>query len=183
MSTDVAKESTAPNQSDDAQSSASLYFQAAFCAAVSLVVCVLVIAGYHLLMQSKTKTGMIDVAALLEANEVMFTERISRPNVTEADKEQAMEFARQTGPKIERAVFDIQQECKCLLLAKAAVVGDTAIDYTPRVKAAIGMESVDVAQLQERIRNRMKVSTDSGSNAASASTQPAPRADHLKGGQ
>lgn len=185
MTQDVAKQDlnelnavseAPPSSAEDASSQAtgmkSLYGQAALSGVVALIVSIVVLATYHLFTHARSKPGMVDVASLLEMNELMFTERISKPGISEADKEQALEMVRQTAPKIEAAVFDIQRECNCLLLTKPAVVGDTAIDYTPRIRKALGFDNVDPALIQARIRGyiRAKSADKPAANASQAAS-------------
>lgn len=184
MTQDVAKEDSsasgdvpaagAEDASTPVTGMKSLYGQAALSGLVSLAVSVAVLAGYHVMTQGKSKPGMVDVASLLEINELIFTEKISKPGASEADKEQALEQVKHAAPKIEQAVLEIQQECNCLLLTKPAVVGDTAIDYTPRIRKALGFDSVDAAQLQARIRGHMrsKSGDEAGAPAGASASMP-----------
>lgn len=161
----------------------SLYGQAALSGLVALVVSAAVLTTYHFITHAKSKPGMVDVASLLEVNELIFTERISKPGASEADKELALEQVRHAAPKIEQAVFEIQKECDCLLLAKPAVVGDTAIDYTPRIRKVLGFENVDTAQLQARIRGHMRSKSSEQAGQATGESASTPGNDSLGGQQ
>lgn len=140
----------------------SVYAIAGVAAFVSIVVSGSALAGYHALFGHKEKIGMVDIAGILETSEAMFTEILAKPNVTDADREAAYTLVRQTGPRLEAALSEVQAACGCLLLAKAAVVGAGAIDYTPQVKASIGIDKVDLGAVQGRIRDAMSSTKKEG---------------------
>lgn len=146
----------ATSTSDDNSKPMSVYAIAGIAAFVSVVVSVSAIAGYHTLFGQKQKIGMVDIAGILETSEVMFTEMLSRGRVSDTDRQAAYELVRETGPKLDAAIAELQHTCDCVLMTKAAVVGAGAIDYTPQVKAALGLDKVDVKALQARIRDAMQ---------------------------
>ena len=134
----------------------SIYALAGVAAFVSIIVSVSVMAGYHALFAQKQKIGMVDIAGILETSEVVFTEMLSRDRVSDVDRQAAYDLVKETGPKLDAAITELQHTCDCVLMTKAAVVGAGAIDYTPQVKAKLGIDKVDVKALQERIRDAMQ---------------------------
>lgn len=150
----------APTAAPDAQVESdagriSLYGIAGVAAFVSLVVGSSLLAGYHAIVAPSNKFAMVDVAGVLETKEVVFTEIITKPGVSDQDRAAAYEMVRQTGPQLDAALGELQKECDCIILAKAAVVGDGAVDLTPRLRARLGIEHVDVKAIQSTIRARM----------------------------
>lgn len=134
----------------------SVYAIAGIAAFVSVIVSVSAMAGYHALFAQKQKIGMVDIAGILETSEVVFTEMLSRGRVSDVDRQAAYDLVRETGPKLDAAIAELQHTCDCVLMTKAAVVGAGAIDYTPQVKAKLGIDKVDVKALQARIRDVMQ---------------------------
>lgn len=134
----------------------SVYAVAGIAAFVSLIVAISSMAGYHALFGQKQKVGVVDIVGILETSEVMFTEMLSRGRVSDDDRQAAYDMVRQTGPKLDAAIAELQRSCDCVLMTKAAVVGSGAIDYTPQVKATLGIDKVDVKALQTRIRDAMQ---------------------------
>jgi hypothetical protein len=60
---------------------------------------------------------------------------LSRPNVSDEDREAAYLMVSRIGPAIERAVDRLQKECGCTIVVKSAVIAGAAEDLTPRLKA------------------------------------------------
>ena len=121
--------------------------------AISVVVIGLTI--YHNRFGERQKIGVVDIPGVLKSSEMIFTDMISRAGSTDADRQQAYELVRTTGPKIEQALNDIQAECDCLLMAKAAVVGGSHVDYTPKVREVLGISEVNEQAVQERLRDAL----------------------------
>ncbi len=146
-----------PDTRDDVESGrgVSLYIIAAVSAFIALVISVSAIAIYHARFSDQQKIGMVDIAGILEISEVVFTDMLAKPNLTDSDRNDAYDLVRETGPKLDAAIADLQAKCHCLLMTKAAVVGYGAIDYTSEIKTALGLHKVDVKAMQERIKASM----------------------------
>lgn len=141
----------------------SIYAIAGIAVFVSMMISLSLLAGYHTFFAKKTKVGMVDIASILETSELVFTEMLSGERVTDADREAAFELVRQTGPKLDAAIAELQASCECVLLTKAAVIGSEPIDYTPLVKTKLGIDTVDTKSLQERIRKSLNPKGAGGS--------------------
>jgi hypothetical protein len=139
-------------QGDDSKQ-LSVYGVAIVSAFVCLVVCVSILAVYHSIFSQKQKIGMVDIAGILETSELMFTDMLTKPNVNDVDRQSAYDMVKQTGPRLDAAISELQRSCDCLLVTKAAVIGNAAIDYTLQVKAMMGIDKVDVKSIQARVRD------------------------------
>lgn len=140
----------------------SVYAIAGIALFISLIVSLSVAAGYNAIFGQKTRIGVVDIAGVLETSELVFTEMLSGDNVSDADREAAYELVRETGPKLDAAIVELQNACECVLLTKAAVIGSEAIDYTPQIKAKLGIDKADVKELQASIRRSMKAKESKG---------------------
>ena len=123
-------------------------------ALTSAIVCASMLGGYHW-MQKKPQLGVVDLASILETSELMFTEMLTKPDVSDRDRAAAYELVKQTGPKVEAAIAQIQSECDCVVLTKAAVVAGNARDFTAQAKSLLGLDAVDAQAIRARVKDAM----------------------------
>ena len=133
----------------------SVLMVAGISAFVALVVLVAGLAMYHSFFAQRTKVGVVDIPGILEISELIFTDQLSQPNLTDADRAKAYELVKDTGTKIQASMDEILETCGCVLMTKAAVIGGTSIDYTGEVKKSLGSDNVDVRVLQQRMMDIM----------------------------
>ena len=150
--------------------SSSVLMTALVSALTSAIVCGSVLGAYHW-MQKKTQIGVVDVASILETSELMFTDMLTKPDVSDRDRAAAYDLVRQTGPKVEAAIAQIQSACNCVVLTKAAVVAGDTTDYTAQAKRLLGLDAVDA----QAIRARVKDSMASKAGASATAPRVAPR--------
>jgi len=143
-------------------------------ALTSALVCGSMLGGYHW-MQKKSQIGVVDVASILETSELMFTEMLTKPDVSDKDRANAYDLVKQTGPKVQAAIAQIQSECNCVLLTKAAVVAGHTTDFTPQAKAILGLDTVDTQAIKARLKDSMAARAGS-----SAGTPPGSAAGGLR---
>jgi len=134
-------------------------------ALTSALVCGSMLGAYHW-MQKKTQIGLVDVASILETSELMFTEMLTKPDVSDKDRANAYDLVKQTGPKVQAALAQIQSECNCVLLTKAAVVAGNTNDFTAQAKAILGLDTVDTQAIKARLKESM--AARSGSSAGTS---------------
>ncbi len=104
------------------------------------------------------RVGMVDVQEIMETLELQFTSLVTKPNVSDADRDAAYELVKQSAPRIETLLATIQRDCACLLLTRASVVAGSAVtDYTPQIKVALGLDRVDIATLKTQVRESMSL--------------------------
>lgn len=121
-------------------------------AAVATLVSCTTILVYHLVFASRMKVATIDLAPVLEASEVLFTEIVAKPGATDADRAAAYELVRQTGPKLDAAIGALQARCGCVLLARPAVIGNGSADLTMDLKVMMGVDHVDLDASRARLK-------------------------------
>lgn len=107
---------------------------------MALLVVTVTLAAYHFWLAKPTAGfAVVDLASVVKIKETEFTTLLSRPNVSDEDREAAYLMVSRIGPAIERAVDRLQKECGCTIVVKSAVIAGPAEDLTPRLKAMLGM--------------------------------------------
>lgn len=89
-----------------------------------------------------TTYATIDLNAIVALKEKEFTTLLSKPDVSDAQREQAYELVKAIGPQIEAGIKALHQSCKCVILTRGAVLsGDEAAmpDLTAVLKAKLGI--------------------------------------------
>ena len=143
-------------------------------ALTSAIVCGSVLGAYHW-MQKKTQIGVVDVASILESSELMFTDMLTKPDVSDRDRAAAYDLVRQTGPKVEAAIAQIQSACNCVVLTKAAVVAGNTTDYTAQAKRLLGLDGVDAQMIKARLKDSMASKASVSASASPSAPRVAPR--------
>ena len=114
---------------------------------MALLVTTVTLAAYHFWLAKPTAGfAVVDLASVVKIKETEFTTLLSRPNVSDEDREAAYLMVSRIGPAIERAVDRLQKECGCTIVVKSAVIAGPAEDLTPRLKAMLGMSPGTEAQ-------------------------------------
>ncbi len=125
--------------------------------AITLVSVIAVLMAYHFLVAvpSKQKIAVVDIAGVLSLKELEITVAASKPGVTDAQRGESFEVIGKFAKEMEAAIAEMQQECGCLLLVKAAVVkASSSEDMTPVLKQRLGMDSLDQAQLLRQLQSQ-----------------------------
>jgi len=173
---DLASDEQAASSPEQAPPPVSSGFREAVAAlavptALAALVSCTSIAVYHVAFAPRVKMATIDLATVLEASEVLFTEIVAKPGATDADRAAAYELVRQTGPKLDAAIGALQARCGCVLLARPAVIGSGSIDLTADLKAIMGLDRVDLDASKARLK---ALSTTSPPAASLAALPPKP---------
>lgn len=154
----------------DAESGASvstwmLWAKVAF---IALSCSIVVAAGYHMLIRGQLPLPIatVDLQSVVEAKELQFTDIVTRAGATDADRDRAYQLVARLGGELEKAVDELRNECKCMVLVRAAVVGSAPNDLTASLRQKMGVAEVDVAALRERLRQtRMAPAAPSSSQS------------------
>jgi len=124
--------------------------------AITLVTVIAVLMAYHYLVAvpSKQKIAVIDIADVLSLKQLEVTVAASKPGVTDAQRGESFELIGKFAKEMEATIAEMQQECGCLLLVKAAVVkAASSEDMTPALKQRLGMDTLDQAQLLKQVQS------------------------------
>lgn len=134
---------------------------------LALVVCAVSLSAYHVAFYTPpVKIATIDIEAVIEAKQLQFAEIVARPGASDADRDRALSMVDAIGPELNAAVTDLVNQCGCLLLVKAAVVGQAAVDFTEQLKTRLNVSNVDVTAVRARLRQH---TLESGRSLASQS--------------
>lgn len=125
--------------------------------AITLVTVIAVLMAYHFLVAvpSKQKIAVVDIADILSLKQLEVTVAASKPGVTDAQRGESFELIGKFAKEMEAAIAEVQQECGCLLLVKAAVVkASSSEDMTPVLKQRLGMDRLDQAELVKQLQSQ-----------------------------
>ena len=153
---------------DEAIIAAGIFTQYVWPVLLPLLVSLMAIGAYHYwFANKKAGVAVVDVSEVVAIQQSQFVKLLSGANVTDKDREQSFLMVSSFGERMKTAISEIQKDCHCTLVVKAAIIGEVA-DYTDSLKAKMGMTgmSVEVAK-----------PTDNAASANGAATQE----DFLKG--
>ena len=125
--------------------------------AITLVTVIAVVMAYHFLVAvpSKQKIAVVDISEVLSLKELEVTASAAKPGLTDAQRGESFEMIGKFAKEMEAAISEMQQECGCLLLVKAAVVkASSSEDMTPVLKQRLGMDSLDQAELVKQLQSQ-----------------------------
>jgi hypothetical protein len=101
---------------------------------------VISLATYHLAVAHQDGSiATVDIAELVKIRELQFTSLLSKPNVTDKDRQDAYVLVSKIGPEIEAALSDLQSSCSCTIVVKSAVLAGSGKDMTEEIKRKLGM--------------------------------------------
>jgi hypothetical protein len=127
----------------------------------ALVVCALAFALWLVFQPKQPKLGSIDLAGIVELEELALTARMMQPGLSDADRAQARDRVQTFGSALEQAIETVRNQCGCVLLAQQALVGRLDADYTAAVKEMVGLGKVDREALTSSLRQGARAVPDS----------------------
>lgn len=85
--------------------------------------------------------AVLDVGELYRLKESQVAALLVKPNTTDADRVLALQGASAFGLEVTRLIQALPEECRCLILARGAVVGSAPQlpDLTPDVRRRLGL--------------------------------------------
>ena len=89
----------------------------------------------------KTAFAVLDVAELYRAKEARVAAVLVNHNATETERATAITHAAAFGTELTALIETLPEECRCLVLARGAVIGAIAPlpDLTPDVRRRLGL--------------------------------------------
>lgn len=126
----------------DAQGAPSSWLRLAIQTALTVLTVVAVLAVYdRYVVRPMKQIAIVDVAEVLRLKEKQFAQAITSAGSSESDRSAVVSAAGEFARKLPAALAEVSNECNCLVLVKAAVVGDpgNAIDLTDAVKRKVGL--------------------------------------------
>ena len=108
----------------------------------AMVSMALLAAGAHWVFGSeKTAFAVLDVAELYRVKETQVAAILVNHNASETERATAITRAAAFGTELTALIEALPEECRCLVLARGAVIGATAHlpDLTPDVRRRLGL--------------------------------------------
>jgi hypothetical protein len=109
----------------------------------SLFITAIGIALYdRLVFRPAQHIGVVDIGEVYRAKEAQFAQLLTK-SASEADRAKALEMAKQFAKQLPIALEELPKECRCLVVAKASVIGSPAnmIDLTALLKRKVELPS------------------------------------------
>lgn len=85
--------------------------------------------------------AVLDVGELYRLKETQVTALLVKRDTTDADRTLALQRASAFGLEVTNLIQSLPEECRCLILARGAVVGPAPhlLDLTPEVRRRLGL--------------------------------------------
>lgn len=99
----------------------------------------------------------VDLNEVLGLKQIQLTMQATRPGATDADRAAAYDEIGQFGKDIETTLNEMQRDCNCLLIVRAAVLKGQNEDLTSELKKRLGLDQVSLAQAVDSLANRGKL--------------------------
>lgn len=84
----------------------------------------------------RPKLAVVDIALLVKEREEQISKQVLRPGVTDDDRKQAYDRIAAFGRDLDAVLSALPAHCRCVVLNKAAVIGD-AEDLTAFVRGQV----------------------------------------------
>jgi hypothetical protein len=118
-------------------------------AAIALLVAAAAIAAYHTLAAPTVpRFATVDLADVVAVREMQALLEAARSG---GDAQATLRAATHWPQDLERTLAAIQEECRCILLVRAAVVASHLTDFTPELKKRMGLDRLDAAELRRTL--------------------------------
>ncbi|MET0334104.1 MAG: hypothetical protein ABW190_07510 [Rhizobacter sp.] len=111
-------------------------------ALVTLAVVSLVMVAYHrFVLAPSIRIGVVDVGEVYRLKEKQILEVVTKPSVTDVDKQKAVTMTLEFTKALPAALEQLPSECQCFVLVRSAVAAETpnTLDLTPLLKRKIGV--------------------------------------------
>lgn len=90
------------------------------------------------------RIAMLDIEEMVQTKQAELTAQVLRPGASDAERQAAWENVNKFGKELEEAIHDVQAECNCTIVVRAAVVNGPVQDLTPILKKRMGIDKVQV---------------------------------------
>lgn len=102
----------------------------------------------HLSQNPTVRFGLVDIAEVVEIEQLRVTSQVLKPELTAAEKDVYFKQASAFGPRLEEAITVLKRDCRCELLARNAYVGSGAEDLTEALKRHMGQAGLNLEQMR-----------------------------------
>lgn len=112
---------------------------------VSIGMTVIGLLSYHqFFSRPPQRIATVDINEVMQIKQVQLTALATRPGATDRDREAAYDQISIFGREIENAIVDMQRDCACVLVVRAAVLKGQQADLTAELKKRMGMDDVSL---------------------------------------
>jgi hypothetical protein len=111
-------------------------------AALTLAVTTSALTVYHrFVLTPSVRFAVVDVGEVYRLKEKQILQVVTKPSVTDADKQAAVNMTMEFAKALPAALEQLHQECKCFVLVRSAVAAETpnTLDLTPLLKQKVGV--------------------------------------------
>ena len=123
---------------------------------IALFVGVLLIAAYHAWLAPKQpRFGKINLSEVLEIKQLQFSLGLLNADLANkaGAREDAINQVARVGQDVEKALNDVSASCNCTLLVTGAVLSSQLQDYTPDLKALLGIKEYNLEAMRKRAQD------------------------------
>lgn len=122
---------------------------------ITLVLVGVVLFAYHhfYVAPNKQRIAVLDVREILELKQMQLATDASRPGLTDSERSEIFDKIGTFSGELERAVEDLQAQCGCTLLVRAAVVRPGTDDLTTELKVRLGLGDLKTDEMLKRFRS------------------------------
>ncbi len=103
--------------------------------------------AYHVLVAPRP-VGMVDAAGLWKSGQSATAQALVRPESTDEQRRAALVDAQRFGERLQTALNQVAEECRCVLVTSSAVLAGKAPDYTGSVARRLAVAATPVATHQ-----------------------------------
>ena len=145
-------EPPAENQAEEREGSS--WMGMLITAAIAVVITTASLTAYHysVVLPNKQRFGMLDIAEVLQLKELEVTIKSLQAS-NDQQRGDAFDAISRFAKDMETAIGEIQRDCECTLLVRAAVVKSGAEDLTPLLKQKMGVDHLEVSKLIQQIQD------------------------------
>lgn len=109
-------------------------------AGITILIVVITLVAYHLRYDhGATGIGTVDVADIYNNARTKLAERYMKTGLSDQEKLAIKNDYDTFGKKLETTINQIMAECRCVLMAREAVLTTNAVDYTPEAIRRMGL--------------------------------------------
>lgn len=134
-------------------------------------------ASKYLMASHQTQYAVLDLNDIVEEQQlVIASDYLSADGGSPQAQQKVASQVEALGRSLEKEIAGLREECGCILLTKAAVIGDGPQDLTEVLRKRMGLGKVDRAALQAKVNAAMTVKLpESLGRVLNASNQADPR--------
>lgn len=124
-------------------------------AMITLLVVGTVLSLYHFLyvIPNRQKVALIDVSEVLELKQMQLATDAAKPGITDKERAEIFDKIGTFSKDLEVAIDELQSECDCTLLVRAAVVKSRGDDLTHDLKVRLGLGDLKPSEMVKRLRS------------------------------